>query len=144
MQRTRVACYCLFQGNRNAHRCRRRPVVAASAWQLRGMVQVKLLHRIAPALLLMLLAPVIAEFLLGDFTVLALPLILVLGWQYAGGALFIRELARQLPRGWPTMLFLALAYGLIEEGFTTQSLFNPNSVGQRLLDYGFLPMLGTS
>jgi hypothetical protein len=95
-------------------------------------------------LLLIVLAPVIAEFLLGDFTVRSLPLILVLGWQYGGGALLIRELARQLRRGWPTMLLLATAYGLIEEGFTTQSLFNPNYVGQRLLEYGFVPALGTS
>ena len=42
------------------------------------------------------------------------------------------------------MLLLAVAYGLVEEGFTTQSLFNPNYVGQRLLDYGYIPSLGTS
>jgi len=42
------------------------------------------------------------------------------------------------------MLWLALAYALIEEGFTTQSLFNPNYAGQRLLDYGYLPSLGIS
>ncbi len=103
-----------------------------------------LVRRIAPALLLMLLAPVIAEFLLGDFTVRSLPLILVIGWQYGAGALLIREAARRMRRGWPTILLLAVAYGLIEEGFTTQSLFNPNYVGQRLLDYGFMPVLGTS
>ena len=42
------------------------------------------------------------------------------------------------------MLLLALAYALVEEGFTTQSLFNPNYAGLRLLDYGFIPALGTS
>ncbi len=42
------------------------------------------------------------------------------------------------------MLWLALAYALIEEGFTTQSLFNPNYAGQRLLDYGYLPSVGIS
>ncbi len=108
------------------------------------VIDMMLLRRIAPALLLIVLAPLIAEFLLGDFTVRSLPLIFVLGWQYGGGALLIREVSRRLRRGWPTMLLLALAYGLIEEGFTTQSLFNPNYVGQRLLDYGFLPPLGTS
>ena len=108
------------------------------------VIDMMLLRRIAPALLLIVLAPLIAEFLLGDFTVRSLPLIFVLGWQYGGGALLIREVSRRLRRGWPTMLLLALAYGLIEEGFTTQSLFNPNYAGQRLLDYGFLPALGTS
>ena len=42
------------------------------------------------------------------------------------------------------MLLLALAYALILEGFTNQTLFNPNYAGQRLLDYGFIPALGTS
>lgn len=40
------------------------------------------------------------------------------------------------------MLTLALAYALIEEGLLTQSLFNPNYAGQRLLDPGFVPSLG--
>jgi hypothetical protein len=72
------------------------------------------------------------------------PLLIVLLPQYGGGALLIREVARRTGRGWPTMLLLALAYGLVEEGFTTQSLFNPNYAGQRLLDYGYVPALGTS
>ena len=50
-----------------------------------------LLRRIAPGLLLVVLAPVIAEFLLGDFTVRSLRLILVLGWQYGCGALLVHE-----------------------------------------------------
>jgi len=105
---------------------------------------VTLLRRIAPGLLLLVLAPVVAEFLLGDFTIRSLPLLVVLGWQYGGGALLIREVTRRLQRGWPTILLLALAYALIEEGFTTQSLFNPNYAGKRLLDYGYIPVLGTS
>jgi hypothetical protein len=42
------------------------------------------------------------------------------------------------------MLLLATAYALIEEAYTTQSLFNPDYVGARLLDYGYIPALGTS
>ena len=42
------------------------------------------------------------------------------------------------------MVMLSLAYALILEGFTNQTLFNPNYAGQRLLDYGFIPALGTS
>ena len=34
------------------------------------------------------------------------------------------------------MVLLAVAYALVEEGFTTRSLFNPNYVGQHLLAYG--------
>ena len=64
--------------------------------------------------------------------------------QYGGGALLVREITRRTRRGWPTMLLLALAYALIEEGLTNQTLFNPNYAGQRLLDYGFIPALGTS
>lgn len=102
------------------------------------------LRRIAPALLLLVLAPLTAEFLLGDVSVRSLPLLLIFLPQYGGGALLIRELARRTGRGWPTMLLLALAYGLVEEGLTTQSLFNPNYVGQHLLQYGYVSVLGTS
>ena len=50
------------------------------------------------------------------------------------------------PRGgaacWPTLLTLALAYAVLEEGIITVSLFNPNYAGLRLLDRGFIPSLG--
>jgi hypothetical protein len=39
---------------------------------------------------------------------------------------------------------LGTAFSLLEEGVLTQSLFNPDYVGQRLLDYGYIPALGTS
>lgn len=103
-----------------------------------------LFRRIGPALLLIPLAPLIAEFLLGDFSIKSLFLVIVLGPMYGGGALLIREITRRTGRGWPTMLLLATAYALIEEAYTTQSLFNPNYVGARLLDYGYIPALGTS
>ena len=104
----------------------------------------KTLRRIAPALALLIIAPLIAEFLLGDFSIRQIGFVLVFIPQYGGGALLVRETTRRARRGWPTMLLLALAYTLIEEGFTTQTLFNPNYAGQRLLDYGFMPALGTS
>jgi hypothetical protein len=100
--------------------------------------------RIAPAVLLTLLAPIVAEFLLGDFSIRKLALVLALLPLYGGGALLIRETARRTGRGWPSIVLLAVAYSLLEEGFLTQSLFNPNYVGQRLLDYGYIPALGTS
>jgi hypothetical protein len=102
------------------------------------------LRRVAPALLLLILAPLIAEFLLGDFSVRQLGVLLGLLPQYGGGALLVRETARRRGKGWPTIILLALAYALIEEGLTTQSLFNPSYAGQRLLDYGYIAALGTS
>jgi hypothetical protein len=103
-----------------------------------------LIRRLAPAVILTLLAPIVAEFLLGDFTIRKIGIALVLLPLYGGGALLIREIARRTGRGWPTIVLLGAAYSLLEEGFLTQSLFNPNYVGQRLLDYGYLPRLGTS
>ena len=102
------------------------------------------LRRIAPALLLLLLAPLIAEFLLGDFSVSQLAVLIGLIPQYGGGALLVRETARRRGKGWPTIILLGLAYALIEEGLTTQSLFNPDYAGLRLLDYGYIAALGTS
>jgi hypothetical protein len=108
------------------------------------MLRATFIRRIAPAVLLTVLSPIIAEFLLGDFTIRSLALVLVLLPLYGCGALLIREVARRTGHGWPTIVLLAAAYSLLEEGFLTQSLFNPNYVGQRLLDYGYIPALGTS
>jgi hypothetical protein len=104
----------------------------------------KMLKRISPPVALVLLSPIVAEFLLGDFSIRQAFLLLFFIPQYGGGALLVRELARRAHRGWPTILWLALAYALIEEGLTTQTLFNPDYAGQRLLDYGYVPALGTS
>ena len=38
----------------------------------------------------------------------------ILALLYSSGAILIREVARRAGRGWPTMLVLSLAYGLIE------------------------------
>lgn len=102
------------------------------------------LRRVAPALALLIIAPLVAEFLLGDFNIRQIGFVGIFMPIYGAGALLIRELTRQARRGWPTMLMLCLAYALILEGFTNQTLFNPNYAGQRLLDYGFIPALGTS
>jgi hypothetical protein len=63
--------------------------------------------------------------------------------MYGGGALLIREIARRTGGGWPMIITLALAYGIFEEAFTTQTLFNPNYLGLNLhlLDHGFIPAL---
>ncbi len=100
------------------------------------------MRRIAPAVGLFLLAPLVAEFLLGNLPITMIGALVVLAPMYGGGALLIRELVRRTGRGWPTIVLLAVAYGVLEEGIATQSLFNPNYVGLRLLDYGFIPALG--
>jgi len=102
--------------------------------------------RIAPAVALFFLSPLIAEFLLGDFPLSKIGFLLFLAPFYGGGAILIREIARRTGRGWPTILTLALAYGIFEEAFTTQTLFNPDYLGLHLhlLDHAFLPALGIS
>src|SRR5579871_3888487 len=99
-------------------------------------------RRVAPAVALFFISPFVAEFLLGDFSIDAIWLLLVVGPLYGGGALVVRETARRLGRGWPTMLLLALAYGLLEEGIVIQTLFNPNYLGLHLLRHAWIPALG--
>jgi hypothetical protein len=113
------------------------PYVSAPArGDARGM------RRIAPAVGLVLLAPLVAEFLLGNLPITLLPALVLLAPMYGGGALLIREVTRRAGRGVPTMLLLGLAYGLVEEGIATQSLFNPHYVGADLLGVGYVPWLG--
>ncbi len=101
-------------------------------------------RRISAALSLFLLSPLIAEYLLGSLSMSMIAILPLMAAMYGSGAILIREAARATGRGWPTMILLATAYGLIEEGFVTQSLFNPNYLHLRLLDFGFVPALGTA
>jgi hypothetical protein len=98
--------------------------------------------KIAPALVLFFLSPFVAEFLLGNMSITAIALLVVLAPMYGGGAVVIREVARRFHRGWPTIILLALAYGLIEEGILIQTLFNPHYLGLSLLDEAYIPRLG--
>lgn len=93
---------------------------------------------------LLLLAPLIAEYLLGSLPVSMLPILPVMVLMYGSGAVLIREIVRQTGKGWPSLILLATAYGFVEEGLVTQSLFNPNYLHLRLLDFGFIPAIGTS
>ncbi|MFI5906066.1 hypothetical protein [Dactylosporangium sp. NPDC051541] len=101
-----------------------------------------MIRRNALVLGLFFLAPLVGEFLLGNTPIVLLPAIIVLAAMYGGGALLIREVARRRGLGWPNMLILALAYGVMEEGLTTQSLFNPNYADDHLLAPGYIPALG--
>ena len=101
-----------------------------------------MIRRSAPAIGLFFLAPLVAEFLLGNLPITFLPAVLALAPLYGGGALLIRELVRRRGLGWPSILILGLAYAVLEEGLTTQSLFNPNYADVHLLVDGFIPALG--
>ena len=99
---------------------------------------------ILPALGLFFLAPIVAEFLLGDMPISMLGLLAILAPVYGGGALLIRETVRRTGRGWASILVLGLAYGILEEAFLDQTLFNPDFLGLHLhlLEPAFLPALG--
>ena len=93
---------------------------------------------------LMVLSPLIAEYLLGSLPASMLPILPVMMLMYGAGAVLVREIARRTGKSWPSLILLATAYAFIEEGLVTQSLFNPNYMHLRLLDFGFIPWLGTS
>ncbi|WP_166427038.1 hypothetical protein [Nonomuraea mesophila] len=94
--------------------------------------------RIAPALGLFLLSPLIGEFLLGNLPVTMLFALITLAPLYGGGALLVRELARRRGAGWPGIVLLAVAYALVEEGLVTRSLFNPGYAGMDLTSYAWI------
>ena len=99
-------------------------------------------RRFILAISLFVLSPLVAEYLLGNVAIDAIAPGIFLGPMYGGGALLVREAARHHGRGWPTMFLLALAYGVVEEGLATQTLFNPSYFGLDLLRETYIPFLG--
>lgn len=106
-----------------------------------------------PVILVLLLAPVTAEYLIGydDITGNAVALVfgvLFFAPLYGAPAVLIREVTRRRGLGWPTILLLGAAFGLIEAGLVDQSLFDPAyrdiSYWNDLRDPTFLPWPGTS
>ena len=102
------------------------------------------MKRALPVLALLLLAPWVGEFLLGNISVRQLPALLILALLYGCGALLIREVTRRTGRGWPTILLLGAAYGVIEAGIVDQSLFNPSFEGWDFQAVTPMPALGIS
>jgi hypothetical protein len=87
------------------------------------------MHRLLPAVVLVLIAFLVAELLPGSAPMtqpFLWPFLLLI---YGPGALFIRESVRRLDRGWASILLLGAAYGTVEEGLALQSLFNPSLYG---------------
>jgi hypothetical protein len=99
--------------------------------------------KIVPTLSLFVLAPLVAEYLVGSLPMSMIAILPIMAAMYGSAALLIRETARRLGGGWGMTALLGLAYGLIEEGLVDQSLFNPHYLHLRLLDYGYVAALGT-
>ena len=102
-------------------------------------------HRLLLAFGLLLLAPTIGEYLLGNIPISQYGDVLFLMPLYGAGALLVRESARRLGRGWPTIVLLAAAYAVIEEGPVDQMIFNPGYLGlPSFAGYAEIPGLGIS
>jgi uncharacterized membrane protein len=102
------------------------------------------IRKAAPVAGLLVLAPFVGEFLLGNLSVRILPALLFLVPMYGGGALLIREVVRRTGFGWPAILLLGAAYGVIEAGLADQSLFNPTFEGHDFQSVTPIPALGIS
>jgi hypothetical protein len=102
-------------------------------------------RRWLPAIGLFLLAPLIGEFGLGNQPITDFAALALYAPMYGGGALLIREIARRTGSGWPTIILLAMAYALVEEGLIDQMLFNPGYLGlTSFADWAPIPRLGIS
>ena len=98
---------------------------------------------IAAATALFFTAPFVAEYLLGNLPIQAIGLMAVEAPLYGGAALLIREIVRWKNRGWPSIVLLGMAFAVVEEGFLTQSLFNPDylHLHLHLLQAAYIPPL---
>lgn len=80
---------------------------------------------------LVLLSPILAEMLSGssppmEWLYPIVPLLLI--WLYGSGVLVVREAAVRWKTGWPGILLLGAAYGIVEEGLAVKSFFDPGWV----------------
>jgi hypothetical protein len=82
-------------------------------------------RRLAPVAALLVLAPWTAECSWGGFTAVDfLAVVVFLGPLYGGAAVLVREVARRTGGGWPAIVLLAAAFGVVQAGLVDQSLFN--------------------
>lgn len=89
---------------------------------------------------LVLLSPLTAELLSGSSPPLEFffpPGFLLLLGLYGSGVLLVRELALRWDKGWPSVLLLGAAYGILEEGLIVRSFFDPGWMDLGILgEYG--------
>lgn len=81
------------------------------------------------ALSLVVLTPLIAELALGSTPIRMAWLVILWIPIYGAGVLLIRELVVRSGRGWPSILLLAVAYELVEDGIGLQALTSPHLYG---------------
>ncbi|GGL06716.1 hypothetical protein Sme01_67010 [Sphaerisporangium melleum] len=81
------------------------------------------------ALLLAGLTPVVAELSLGNPPLRQAWLLVLWVPIYGAGTVLIRELVRRTGGGWPAVLLLGAAYGIVEEGLALQALTSPTIYG---------------
>jgi hypothetical protein len=86
-------------------------------------------HRWAAVAGLLVLSPISAEYLIGYGESTGRPLellagLLILAPLYGTVAVLIREITRRTGRGWPTILLLSAAFGVIQAGLIDQTLFD--------------------
>ncbi|GAA1504077.1 hypothetical protein GCM10009677_40210 [Sphaerisporangium rubeum] len=81
------------------------------------------------AWLLAVITPVVAELTLGNPPLSRIWLMLLWIPIYGAGTVLIRELVRRRRAGWPSILLLGLAYGIVEEGLVLQALSSPTMYG---------------
>jgi hypothetical protein len=104
-----------------------------------------MVRRLLPVAGLFVLSPLVGEYLLGNVPVTELLALPVLVPMYGGGALLVREIARRSGKGWPAILLLAAAYGVIEAALIDQMLFNPPDLANGPeLTAAYVPALGFS
>lgn len=81
-----------------------------------------------PFVALMLMSPVVGELLSGSSPPLEFfnpfSLFFLVG-LYGCGAVLIREATHRWGKGWPTLIALGIAYGIVEEALMVKSWFDP-------------------
>ena len=79
----------------------------------------------APVVALLVLPPIIAEFLFGSTHLTTFFLLLPQIGVYGCGALLIRDLVRHRRKGWLAILLLGIAFAVAEECVILQTSFSP-------------------
>jgi hypothetical protein len=78
-----------------------------------------------PAIMLMILAPLVGEVFFGAVRLSSFPILILLILKWGGAALLIRYLMRSRGRGWHAMLLLGLGIAVAEECLIVQTSLAP-------------------
>ncbi len=78
---------------------------------------------------LVVISTLMAELLSGSTPFSRIQQLLPQFLLYGSGAILVREITRRLGLGWKTIILLGFAFGIIIEGLTLQSIFNPHFLG---------------